>query len=161
MSRDFGELFSFASVGMTFVTALLVLYVIVLAFARDKVVRPRLFSWGAILFAVSIIIPLIGLMFIGLMGTYSMGGGGRGSYNRPGGSGSLSDMFELLVFLVGAGIVIATPLLLAAGILFAIIGLLPKFENRRAQYAPPAQYSSPQNAPPQDRPSQKAPHPLD
>jgi len=168
MSRDFDELYRLAGVGTIFVTSLLALYLIILAFARDKIVRPRLFSWGAILFGVSIVIPILSLTIVSLTRAYSQGGG-RGTTYSSARAGSLGDMFELLAMIVSQGAMIVAPLLLAISILFAIIGLTPKFEYVSAHYSP-----SPQNAPPQrtpvqntpsqpsqNAPSQKAPHPLD
>ena len=124
---DFGELFLLASTGMIILTPFLVFYMVILAFAGDKIVRPRLFSCGAICFAASITIPVFGMMMvIGLGNAFSLGGGRRASYSPyGGGGGSMGDVLEIVFLIVSLGVTIVAPLLLSISILLGFIGLVP------------------------------------
>ena len=65
MLKDDGFLFTqMASSGLTLMTALLVMFMILLTFGRDKIQRPRLFGYAALAFASAIVVPILGLLLL-------------------------------------------------------------------------------------------------
>jgi len=105
----------FLQSGMLFFGLLMIAIMAILCFGRDRIARPRLFNWGAILFTVSVVFPIVCGTFLAFMQVTNSRGG-------PEGIGMIIGLLLALVMMLA-------PLLFSLGLLFMVIGLTTPYRE--------------------------------
>ena len=111
------------------VTALLIMFFLVLAFAKDKIESVSLFRWALICFSLSLLIPLVSYSIM-IAWTYSAptAYGGRNAANDPGMTAVISMVVTIL-----------TPAMFVASVILGLFAMVPKRQFANTTSAIPAE----------------------